>query len=239
LTVTEFTLLMLITSGAGLALPVGGLIARVERIRPKWLEEELRHSVLAFGGGILLAAVCLVLVPEGYRELDTLSVAVAFVGGGLLGMIADYRLARSGLPMSNLLAAILDFAPEAIALGAVFTVDSSLGILLAVFIALQNLPEGFNAYREMVASGMAVRRCLGLLVTAAFLGPVCGVFGYWILADAPRATGITMLLAAGGILYLVFQDIAPQAKLARRWGPPVGAVLGFALGLIAERIQGS
>ena len=51
------------------------------------------------------------------------------------------------------------------------------------------------------------------------------------MADAPVATAATMLFAAGGILYLVFQDIAPQAKLAAHWGPPLGAVLGFALGL--------
>jgi len=40
-----------------------------------------------------------------------------------------------------------------------------------------------------------------------------------------------MMFAAGGVLYLVFQDIAPQARLARHWAPPLGAVFGFALGL--------
>lgn len=40
-----------------------------------------------------------------------------------------------------------------------------------------------------------------------------------------------MLFAAGGILYSVFQDIAPQAKLNKHWLPTLGAVLGFALGL--------
>ena len=62
------------TSLAGLALPLGGALASIERLRPRWLEEEFRHGVLAFGGGILLAAVALVLVPHGMRELD---VAVA------------------------------------------------------------------------------------------------------------------------------------------------------------------
>ena len=47
-----------------------------------------------------------------------------------------------------------------------------------------------------------------------------------------------MLLAAGGILYLTFQDIAPQARLARHWSPPLGAVLGFALALVGELLLG-
>jgi ZIP family zinc transporter len=53
LTVVLYTML------AGIALPVGGLFARIERLRPYWLEQEFRRGVLAFGGGILLAAVSL------------------------------------------------------------------------------------------------------------------------------------------------------------------------------------
>jgi ZIP family zinc transporter len=41
-----------------------------------------------------------------------------------------------------------------------------------------------------------------------------------------------MLFASGGILYSIFQDIAPQAKLDKHWFPPMGGVFGFALGLI-------
>jgi len=45
-----------------------------------------------------------------------------------------------------------------------------------------------------------------------------------------------MLFSAGGILYLTFEDIASQAKLDRRFAPPMGAVLGFTLGLIGHLI---
>lgn len=49
-----------------------------------------------------------------------------------------------------------------------------------------------------------------------------------------------MLAAAGGILYITFQDIAPQARLARHWGPPLGAVLGFVVGLAGHMwLQGA
>lgn len=39
---------------------------------------------------------------------------------------------------------------------------------------------------------------------------------------------------AVGILYLTFQDIAPQSRLERHWAPPLGAVLGFALALVGQ-----
>ena len=48
------------------------------------------------------------------------------------------------------------------------------------------------------------------------------------------ALDAVLLFAAGGILYLTFQDIAPQSRLERHWAPPLGAVLGFALALLAD-----
>jgi len=59
-----------------------------------------------------------------------------------------------------------------------------------------------------------------------------------VLADAPAALGVVMLAAAGGILYLTFQDIAPQAKLDCDWGPPLGAVLGFLVGMVGHQLIG-
>jgi ZIP family zinc transporter len=109
--------------------------------------------------------------------------------------------------------------------------------LLAVFIGLQNFPEGFNAYRELVAAAHATRKhALLLLIGSAFLGPLCGLAGYLVLSDAPVVTALIMQFSAGGILYLVFQDIAPQSRLANHWGPPLGAVFGFALGLLGTRL---
>lgn len=45
-------------------------------------------------------------------------------------------------------------------------------------------------------------------------------------------------IVAGGILYLLFQDIAPQAKLHRAWAPPLGATARFLLGLIGQMLIG-
>jgi len=54
------------------------------------------------------------------------------------------------------------------------------------------------------------------------------------LRETSAALGAMMLFAAGGILYLTFEDIAPQAHLARRWAPALGAVAGFMLGLLGQ-----
>jgi ZIP family zinc transporter len=233
----DWVTVIVLTLLAGLAMPVGAAIARVERIKPNWLEDEFRHGVIAFGGGALLSAVALVLVPEGSRNLSPAAVAISFAFGGFAFMALDVVLDLMDSPASQLAAMLSDFIPEALALGAAVALGGTAGPLLAGLIALQNLPEGFNAYRELTASAAHN----GLRVIAAFsvmalVGPAAGLAGYfWLSAHAAVVSAI-MLFAAGGILYLVFQDIAPQAKLKRHWAPPLGAVAGFLVGLVGQMV---
>lgn len=231
----EWLVVLGLSLGAGIAMPVGASLAQLERIRPDWLEREFRHGVMAFGGGALLSAVALVLVPEGASRLSPLSTAIWFSAGGLAFMLMDITLASRKTSASQLTAMLADFLPESLALGAAFTLGEQSAPLLAGLIALQNLPEGFNASRELSESGpMRGRQITTAFAVLALLGPLAALSGYfWLSSHAALVSGI-MMFAAGGILYAIFQDIAPQAKLERKWAPPMGAVAGFLLGLIGH-----
>jgi len=227
--------IVVLTLIAGLAIPIGASIASVERISPRWLETEVRHGVMAFGGGALLSAVALVLVPDGVSHLSWYAVAACFSGGGIIFMALDIRLEANDTPFSQLTAMLSDFIPEALALGATFTFSKDAGILLAGIIALQNMPEGFNAYREIKDSTEYSRlKIIGAFTVMALLGPIAGTIGYFVLSDYQQIISGIMLFAAGGILYIIFQDIAPQSKLKNHWAPPLGAVLGFLLGVLGH-----
>lgn len=235
--VDNWQAVVVLTLMAGMAMPVGAWAAWKERIDIPWLESELRHGIIAFGGGALLSAVALVLVPDSLPDLSLGSAAAWFLAGGIAFMALDVMLARSGSSASQLAAMLADFVPEALALGAAFAYGSSGGMLLAGLMALQNLPEGFNAYHELRQStAYSSRRLVGMFFTMAWLGPLAGLGGFWWLADYPSVVAAIMLFAAGGILYSVFQDLAPQARLERHWGPPLGAVLGFALGIMGHML---
>lgn len=232
--------IVVLTLIAGLAMPIGASIAAVERISPRWLETEVRHGVIAFGGGALLSAVALVLVPQGVSNLSSLPVAACFSGGGIMFMALDIRLVANNTPFSQLTAMLSDFVPEALALGATFTFSKDAGLLLAGIIALQNTPEGFNAYREIkVSSDYGRLKIIGAFILMAMLGPIAGTAGYLVLSDYPQIVSGIMLFAAGGILYIVFQDIAPQSKLKNHWAPPLGAVAGFLLGVLGHIAVGA
>ncbi|MGD2062527.1 MAG: divalent cation transporter [Nitrospirota bacterium] len=223
---------------AGIAAFVGGVIARVERSTETEAKREVMHGVIAFGGGILLAAVAFALAPEGIAILDPLSLAACFSMGGLAFCLVDVYMARRRGSAAQLMAMLMDFLPEALSLGAVFSHDRRLGTLLAVFIGAQNLPEGFNSFREIVGLGTAPRIALGALLLASLLGPLAACGGFLFLQSHSQLTAGIMVFASGGILYLIFQDIAPQAKMRRHWTPPLGAVLGFVVGMLGRQLIG-
>ncbi|WP_018276292.1 divalent cation transporter [Teredinibacter turnerae] len=220
---------------AGLSMPLGGIIASVERIQPNWLEQEFRHGIIAFGGGALLSAVALVLVPESLDHVGMSMAASMLILGGVAFAFMDYFLAKKQTPAGQLLAMLSDFIPEAMALGAAFATGNGGGLLLAALIALQNLPEGFNAYREIKSNShvSSIKLILGF-AALALLGPLAGSAGYFWLAQQQHLLAAIMMFAAGGILYSVFEDIAPQARLENHWSPPLGAVLGFTLGVLGH-----
>jgi ZIP family zinc transporter len=230
--------IVLLTAAAGACIPLGGLLAGIQRLRPHWLEREFRHFLIALGGGILLGAVAVVLVPQGIDSLDGSLLAIPiFLAGGCTFFVVERLLGLRRRESPQLLGMILDYVPEAIALGGMVALESPAAPLLALLIGLQNLPEGFNAYRELrVLAHNDGRRTMTIMVALVAIGPLAGLGGAHFLSGHPAVLGAIMLFASGGILYLIFQDIAPQSRLARHWAPPLGAVVGFCLALFGEML---
>lgn len=235
---SDVTAIILYTLCAGACIPLGGLLASLEYIRPDWLENELRHSIIAFGGGVLLAAVALVLVPEGTAYLEhSAGSVIALLAGGICVFLLERQTGARRREKPQLTAMLLDYLPESLALGGIFAVGSASAPLLAVFIGLQNIPEGFNAYRELLIVQQNNRkRILSFMLMLAPLGSIVAVIGWLYLSEHIALLGGIMLFASGGILYLMFQDIAPQSKLRQHRAPPLGAVLGFCLGMLGHNL---
>ena len=149
-------------------------------------------------------------------------------------MVVDRYLTKKGTPFSQWMAMMLDFIPEAIVLGAVISMNFNQAIFMAVIIAAQNFPEGFNAYREIISRGKGWVRThvMGLMAAAVIMGPLFTLCGRYIFDPHSIELGALMTFCGGGILYLVFNDIAPQAKLEQHWLPSFGAIIGFVIGMI-------
>jgi len=225
---------------SGITVFIGGLLSKLfERYFQKGIvKEEIIHTSVAFGGGIIIAAVAFVLVPKGMNELPILPIVVIFLSGAISFFFLDRYIEKKGGTISQLLAMLMDFIPEAIALGAIFATDHNLGLLLAIFIGLQNLPEAFNSYIDLRSSGFTSKSCLLILFFLSFSGVIAAVAGDLFLTNMPQLTASLMLFSSGGILYLIFQDIAPMSKMQKSWFPALGVNFGFLIGMIGQKLLG-
>jgi ZIP family zinc transporter len=223
---------------SGITVFIGGILANYfnHHVKESPIKYEIIHTLMSFGSGIILSAVALVLIPSGMEELKLVPLVISFLVGAFLFMFIDQQLAKKGGQTSTLLAMMMDFVPESIALGAAFATDTTTATLLAIFIGLQNFPEAFNSYRDLVLSGFTAKKTLLIFFFLSFFGVIGALLGHYLLSDSPKLTAHLMTFASGGILYLLIQDIIPESKLNKNYLVSLGAILGFLVGIIGEKL---
>jgi len=228
---------LLYASIAGFPIIIGGYISKILQSKKMKFKSEVNHFVIAFGGGALLSAISFALIPKALDEFNMLPLTFIFIGGTFVFMLIDFFIGKRKGSLAQVMSMMMDYVPEALALGASFAYSHSFGMLLAIFIGLQNLPEGFNSYIELKKK-LSQKATLWLMFGLSFVGIIAALIGKYLLSDSPKTIAGILLFAAGGILYLIFQDIAPLSRRKNDWIPATGASFGFLLGMLAEKFIG-
>ena len=70
---------------SGITVFLGGFLSKLfERyFREGLVKEEIIHTSVAFGGGIIIVAVAFVLVPKGIKELSLTPIVIIFLSGAI------------------------------------------------------------------------------------------------------------------------------------------------------------
>ncbi|MDR2546459.1 MAG: ZIP family metal transporter [Lachnospiraceae bacterium] len=118
------------------------------------------------------------------------------------------KLLRSGIIMFAVIA--FHNFPEGIAIGVSGSHDFYLGASLALIIFFHNLPEGMAIAAPMVAGGM--NRWKAVLITSLTGLPtlIGGILGVILGSISAIATSLSLAIAGGAMLYVVFGEIIPQ-----------------------------
>ena len=240
--------------GWGLAIAASLLIGASIAAATK-LPERLAALITAFGGGVLLAAIALELVPEADARAGLLPTALGLLAGTLIFVGADAYLSRdeemmkmrrsghaaaAGLEMSMPTAhngaargesiavgIFVDGVPESIALGLTIA-EGAVGLALLVGILVGNVVEAYGAAQPIVASGRSRRFALALLAAIGLALAFSTVLGGTVLADASDTlTGTAEAVAAGAVLAVVSISVIPYAFDEVRGDVAIATVLGF------------
>jgi zinc transporter, ZIP family len=245
----------------GWGLVVGGSLVLGAVLAAFWsLPAGAAANLTAFGGGVLLAAVALELVPEADR-LAGKGLTVAFLmGGTLLYVAADAWLTRDdeveavrrsghaaaagaamSLPPDHAEAArgeaiaaglFVDGVPESIALGLTIA-QGELGLALLAGIVVGNLVEAYGAAQPIIAGGHSRAFAVRVLASIGAALAVATLLGGTLLADvAPAVIGSAQALAAGAVLAVVSVSIIPHAFSEVSSEVAASCVAGFVAGYL-------
>lgn len=224
------------------------------------LPERMAATITAFGGGVLLAAVALELVPEADVRAGESGTALGLVVGMVIYVGADAWLTRdetakanrrsahaaaTGRPMTRLsdhrqaargesIAAgmFVDGVPESIALGLTIA-EGSLGAALLAGILIGNVVEAYGAAQPIIAGGHSARFALALIAGIGFSLLLATVAGGTLLSGASSAiVGTTQAIAAGAVLAVIVVSIVPYAFEEVNSLVACAAVAGFVCGYL-------
>lgn len=234
---------------AGASLLLGGLIALV---RPP--HERSLGIVMAFGSGVLLAAVSFELVAEAVETSGGLGgTALGFFAGAIVFTVGDFAIGRlgyakrkniSGEPpegsgLSIVLGTLLDGIPESAVLGLTVLQTGEVGVAMLVAVFLSNLPEAVAASTSLSNGGWSPSRISGLWAGIAVISAVSASLGYALLDGAAGSTVAFVLAFAGGaILTMLATSMMPEAYLHAGHAVGLATVFGFGLAFGINWLEG-
>jgi zinc transporter, ZIP family len=240
----------------GASLVAGALVAA--RIR---LPERVAATLTAFGGGVMLAAVALELVPDADAEAGLGMTALGLIAGSLVYVGADAWLARreshqglrraihasaagraenaadmmkseSTRGLSIAVGLTIDGVPESLALGLTIAEDE-LGVALLAGIVIGNVVEAYGAAQPIIAGGRTAGFAIRVLGAIGLALAFATALGGTALADAsPEFIGAAQAVAAGAVLAVVTIAVIPHAFDEVSRRVATASVAGFVLGYL-------
>ena len=145
------------------------------------------------------------------------------------------KMLRSGIIMLSAIS--LHNIPEGMAIGAGGSHDLNLGILLTLMITLHNIPEGMAVAAPLLAGG--INKWKTVLLTTASGAPtvIGGVIGVLIGNVSAFAVAISLSVAGGAMLYVVFGEIIPQSVVMTKSRiAPLVTLSGMLVGMLLTMI---
>ena len=220
----------------------------------------LQRVFLGFAAGVMIAAsVWSLLIPAIEQAQQAGQVGwLPAAGGFLLGVGflmaldnviphlhpgasspegAKTRMGRSGLLM---LAVTLHNIPEGMAVGLAIALSAqqdsfAAALALSIGLGIQNLPEGAAISLPLRREGCSALRSF---VYGALSGAVEPVFGILVVLAAAQLTALLpwmLSFAAGAMLYVVVEELIPEAHLGEHsHSGTMGVMAGFLVMMILD-----
>ena len=249
-------MVLLTAVGVGGATVIGALIGFLF----KNLSHRLADIVMSFAAGVMLAAAVIGLVlpsiEYGGKYGLIITIAGIFVGALCLNLIDKlvphlHRLAGQDAehhPQSRHLNKVILFVtaiaihnlPEGIAAGVGFGgEDTTQGLIIALGIALQNVPEGMIIIGPMLSAGIKPWRTFAIASITGIVEVAGTLLGYFAVSAANFILPFALAFAGGTMLYVVSDEMLSETHAhGSERGATYALLVGFCLMLVVDTLLG-
>ena len=122
---------------------------------------------------------------------------------------------------------------EGVGVGVAFGGKEALGILIAVAIAVHNVPEGLAISLVLVPRGASVRSAAGWSIFSSLPQPLMAVPAYLFVEKFTGFLPIGLGFAAGAMLWLIVSDLLPEAFASARASTVILTATSSAIAMLA------
>jgi ZIP family zinc transporter len=115
--------------------------------------------------------------------------------------------------------------------------DASLGFMIAVIIALHNIPEGMAISAPLISGGLSKLKTIVLVMLTGATTVIGAVAGVLIGGISDTTLALSFSIAGGAMLYVVFGEILPQSIITNKDRvPTIFALVGVVTGMLFTQI---
>ena len=259
----ELSPVLLALIGTGFTFLATALGAAVVFAFRKGIPADFQRTFLGFAAGVMIAAsVWSLLIPaidmaEEQGLVGWMPAAGGFILGGLFLFLLDRLLPHlhpdaqqpEGLPSSFRRTTMLVFAvtlhniPEGMAVGLTFALAADSGspitlagaMALAIGIGLQNFPEGAAISLPLKKEGLSNHRAFAYGALSGIVEPIGGVITALVASAITPVMPWLLSFAAGAMIYVVVEELIPEAHLGEHshWGTG-GVMVGFLIMMVLD-----
>jgi len=212
---------------------------------------------MAFGSGVLIAALAFELVAEANEQGGLTATVAGFLAGAVTYVAANLVLARagarhrkrsgeqqpseaedSGSGAAIAIGALLDGVPESVVLG-LSLLSGSVGTAVLVAIFISNLPEGLSSASGMKNAGRSAGYVFGVWGGIAVASGLAALVGALVLQDVSGTTvAVINAVAAGAILAMIADTMIPEAFERAHLLTGLITALGFLTAFVVQQLGG-
>jgi len=218
----------------------------------KELNKKIEKFLLGFASGVMIAAsIWSLIIPSidmasSLYKIYWLPASVGFLLGIFFLILLDYFIKKNESKKRNnlTLAVTLHNIPEGMAVGVIFagilsgSVTLASAFALSIGIAIQNFPEGAIISMPLKSKGKTKFKSFMIGSLSGIVEPIAAILTILLTKFITPLLPYFLSFAAGAMIYVVVEELIPEAQDNKSNLCIVGLSLGFVLMMVLDVVLG-